>query len=71
MDGSVRSPLGDMQERSLAKTQFASSLPGVPDGKYVIVVYKTEYEHKKSATETVTALLGGDEKWRVVGYFIR
>ena len=29
------------------------------------------YEHKQQATETVTALLEKDGRWRVAGYFIR
>lgn len=71
MIGSVRSPLGAIQERSLEKTQFASTLPGVPDGQYVIAIYHAKYEKKKSAIETVTTAFGSDGKWHVAGYFIK
>jgi len=67
----VRKPLGPLQGRSLVKTQFASTLPGVPDGKYVIAIYKATYSNKASAIETVTTALGNDGGWYVAGYFIK
>jgi hypothetical protein len=47
------------------------SLPGAPDGEYVVIQFKTAFENKKFAIETVTPMLDGDGKWRVSGYFIR
>jgi hypothetical protein len=51
--------------------RFVTSLPGAPDGRYVVIQYKTSFENKSSATETVTPMLDRDQKWRVSGYFIK
>jgi Protein of unknown function (DUF4019) len=67
----VRTPLGKVISRTSASTTYATSLPGVPDGKYVVIKYDTSFENKKSAVETVTPMLDKDGKWRVAGYFIK
>jgi hypothetical protein len=67
----VRTPLGKVISRTSASTTYTTSLPGVPDGKYVVIKYDTSFENKKSAVETVTPMLDKDGKWRVAGYFIK
>jgi hypothetical protein len=67
----VRKPLGKLISRSVKSKQYATSLPGAPDGEYVVVQYSTSFENKKSAVETVTPVLDKDGKWRVSGYYIR
>jgi hypothetical protein len=64
-------PLGKVISRTSATTTYTTSLPGVPDGKYVVIKYDTSFENKKSAVETVTPMLDKDGKWRVAGYFIK
>ena len=58
-------------ERKLKSREYATSLPGAPDGQYVIIQYDTSFEHKQAAVEIITPMLGGDGQWRVSGYFIR
>ena len=67
----ARKPLGKLISRTSASTTYTKSLPGVPDGQYVVIQYNTSFEHKKSAVETVTPMLDKDGKWRVAGYFIK
>jgi hypothetical protein len=67
----VRGPLGKLVKRELRLKQTESSLPGVPDGHYVIFQYVTTFENKQNATETVTPHLDKDNHWRVSGYVIR
>ena len=67
----VRKPLGKLVSRNMLKSQKANSLPGAPDGKYVVMSFETAFEHKKSAVETVTFMLDKDAKWRAAGYFIK
>jgi hypothetical protein len=55
----------------LKSATYTKSLPGAPDGEYVVIQYDTGFEHKQSAVETVTPMLDKDGKWRVSGYFIR
>jgi hypothetical protein len=67
----VRKPLGKLILRSITSKQFATSLPGAPDGEYVVIQYATSFENKKSAVETVTPMLDKDGKWRISGYYIK
>ncbi len=67
----VRAPLGKVLSRKVASRTFAESLPGAPDGKYVVLQYATSFENKRTATETVTEALDGDRGWRTSGYFIK
>jgi hypothetical protein len=53
------------------KTQSAASLPGAPDGQYVVVQFDTVFADKPSAVETVTFMLENDGQWRAAGYFIK
>ncbi len=66
----ARQPFGRFASRKVRQTQYASSLPGAPDGRYVVIQYDAVYEHKQSAIETVTPMWDGGE-WRVSGYYIR
>jgi hypothetical protein len=66
-----RKPLGKLFSRKLISKQYATTLPGAPDGEYVVIQYETSFEHKKSAIETITPMLDKDGKGRVSGYFIK
>jgi len=67
----ARKPLGKVIKRSMKSKQYATSLPGAPDGEYVVIQYETSFEKKKSSIETVTPMLEKDGKWRVSGYYIK
>jgi len=67
----ARKPLGKVIRRNLKSEQYTTSLPGAPDGKYVVIQYETSFQNKMSAIETVTPSLERDGIWRVSGYYIR
>lgn len=67
----VRSPLGKLISREVKSTMYKTSLPGAPDGEYVIIQFFTSFSNKKSAIETVTPMLEKDGSWRVTGYYIK
>lgn len=67
----ARSQLGKRLSRNLQSKQYRTSLPGAPDGEYVVLQFQTKFEKKKSATETITPMLDQDGKWRVSGYYIK
>lgn len=69
LDG-VRTPLGKVVSRTVAVDRYLTSLPGAPDGEYVVFQFKTEFENKKESVETVTPLNENGE-WKVSGYFIK
>jgi hypothetical protein len=66
-----RDPLGKMLSRKLKGATYTKTLPGAPDGEYVVVQYESSFEHKQSAVETITPMLDKDGMWRVSGYFIK
>ena len=67
----ARQPLGSLISRKVKSAKYTRSLPGVPDGEYVVIQYEAHFEHKESAIETITPLLEKDGSWKVSGYFIR
>ena len=67
----VRVPLGKVVVRKLKSKQYTKTLPGAPDGEYVVIQYETTFEQKQSAIETITPMLDKDGKWRVSGYHIK
>ena len=50
----VRKPLGKVIRRNVKSKKYMTSLPGAPDGVYVVIQCETSFENKKAATETVT-----------------
>lgn len=67
----VRMPLGKTISRKLKSQRYTTSLPGAPDGEYVVIQYKTSFESKESGVETIRPMLDKDGKWRISGYYIK
>ncbi|HXJ78262.1 MAG TPA: DUF4019 domain-containing protein [Candidatus Methylomirabilis sp.] len=67
----VRAPLGAVQSRGTRTTKEATTLPGAPDGHYVVMEFATSFANKASAIETVTFTREPDGRWRAAGYYIR
>ena len=67
----VRKPLGNLVSRNLQSAQYATQLPGAPDGKYVVMQFEASFANKKSAIETVTFMLEKDGQWKSSGYYIK
>ena len=66
-----RAPMGKSLSRKVKTARLASTLPGAPDGHYVLIQYDSSFEHKKDAVETATMMLETNGQWFVSGYFIR
>ena len=67
----VRAPLGGLKSRKVKSSTFTRTMPGAPDGEYVVIQYETEFEKKASAVETVTPERDKNGTWRVSGYYIK
>jgi hypothetical protein len=69
----ARRPFGKLLSREVVSAKYATSLPGAPDGEYVVIQFRAAFEHKKEAIETVTPMRDSADKrqWRVSGYYIR
>jgi hypothetical protein len=66
----VRKPLGAVVSRQVKSKTYTTSLPGAPDGEYVVIKYDTSFENKRASVETVTPMRDSDGTWRVSGYYI-
>ncbi|MEC8232394.1 MAG: DUF4019 domain-containing protein [Pseudomonadota bacterium] len=67
----VRKPLGEATSRELATAQAPTTLPGLPDGEYLILTFSTQFDASSSlATETLS-MVNIDGQYRTIGYFIR
>jgi hypothetical protein len=71
MAAAVRQPLGAVVSREFKLARYLISVPGAPDGEYVVIQYDTVFEHKQAAIETITPMLDPDGQWRVSGYYIK
>jgi hypothetical protein len=71
MVGAIRGTMGRNVSREVESARFASSMPGAPDGEYVVIRFRSSFERKKTAVETVTPMKETNGQWRVSGYFIR
>ena len=67
----VRKPLGKVISRTLKSKQYRTTLPGAPDGEYLIIQFETSFDNKKTGIETITPMLDKDGVWRVSGYYIK
>jgi hypothetical protein len=66
-----RKPLGKTLSRKITSAKYTTTLPGAPDGEYVVIQYQTSFKNKLSAVETVTPMLDKNGDWRVSGYYIK
>jgi hypothetical protein len=69
--GQARQPFGAVKSRKVVSSEVKHSLPGAPDGEYVVIQYDTQFEHKMHAVETVVPMRDQDGNWKVSGYFVK
>ena len=67
----VRTPMGPLLSRQLKQVQHTQSMPGAPDGDYVVMQFDTHFEHKQAAVETVTFMQEKKGEWKAAGYYIK
>lgn len=67
----ARQPFGAVRSRKLLSSELRHSLPGAPDGDYVVIQYDTAFEHKAHAVETVVPMRDQDGNWKISGYFVK
>jgi hypothetical protein len=67
----VRKPLGKTLSRELKSKQYRTTVPGAPDGEYVVIRFDASFANKKSAVETITPMRDPDGQWRVSGYYMK
>jgi hypothetical protein len=66
----IRKPFGKNLDRTIRSIGYYTSLPGVPDGQYVSIKFKSTFENQGLAIETITPMLEKDGKWRISAYYM-
>lgn len=66
----VRGALGSVIQRKLHSLQVSTSMPGLPDGEYALLVISSRFENKAESFETVP-MSKSTGQWKPMGYFIR
>jgi hypothetical protein len=69
--GKQQSQDGKPLERTIGPTRFQSKIPGMPDGEYAQVLFRTRFAGKPNGSEQLTLEREADGRWRVIGYFPR
>ena len=67
----IRSFLGPIIERIHQDISYTDSAIDVPSGEYVVMTFISKFEFRERVTETITLMLGDNDQWQVVGYFLR
>jgi hypothetical protein len=66
----AREPFGRLISRKVLSATTTRTLPGAPDGDYVVLRFQTSFQAKSQAIETLTVVLE-DGQWKAVGYYIK
>lgn len=67
----IRSFLGPIVERIQHDITYTDSAGDVPPGEYVVMTFISKFEFREGVIETITLILGDNDQWQVVGYFLR
>ena len=66
----TRAGTGALQSRELIDAGYTTTVPGAPEGQYVVLHYHASFANRQDAVETLT-LAFAKGYWRVVGYYIK
>jgi hypothetical protein len=66
----ARTGTGALQGRELIDASYATTVPGAPEGQYVVLHYHANFASRQDTVETLT-LAFANGYWRVDGYYIK
>jgi hypothetical protein len=66
----ARSGTGALVSRQLIDASYTTTVPGAPEGQYVVLHYGASFANRQQAVETLTLSLAKGY-WRVNGYYIK
>lgn len=69
--GTIRKPLGAMENRYIATAGYSKGPSGFPDGEYIVVQFYATFKNQALALETITLSKEKDNEWRVADYAIK
>lgn len=65
----ARAPYDPISDRELVQSQFMTSIPNMPEGEYVRLIFATDTASGK--VNEIVALIYEGGAWSVMGYFLR
>jgi Protein of unknown function (DUF4019) len=65
-----RSEFGAFKSRTMTGTAYRASIPGAPEGEFVMVRFTSDFEKNPAGEEVVTMMLQAGA-WRPLGYLLR
>jgi hypothetical protein len=66
----ARTGVGALLSRELIDAGYTTTVPGAPEGQYVVLDYGASFANRQQAVETLT-LAFAKGYWRVSGYYIK
>jgi Protein of unknown function (DUF4019) len=66
----ARAGTGALLSRELIDAGYTTTVPGAPDGQYVVLHYSASFANRQETVETLT-LAFAKGYWRVSGYYIK
>ena len=66
----ARAGTGALLSRELIDASYTTTVPGAPEGQYVVLHYGASFANRQEAVETMT-LAFAKGYWRVSGYYIK
>ena len=67
----LRSYLGPIVERIHHDITYTDSADDVPEGEYVVMTFISKFQLSERVLEKLTLMLGDNDQWQVVGYFLK
>jgi hypothetical protein len=67
----VREDMGAVTERRLHDQTLETVMPGVPEGVYLMLEYRSVFERQPQGAELVVLARQEDGSWAVIGYFLQ
>lgn len=67
----LRSKLGANTLRNFFSATPKTELPGAPKGKYVVLMYVSDFAKQKGLRELITPMQEADGSWKVAGYYVQ
>lgn len=67
----VREDMGAVTERRLHDQTLETVMPGVPEGVYLMLEYRSVFERQPQGAELVVLARQEDGSWGVIGYFLQ
>ena len=62
--------MGPVVERVHHDITYTDSASDVPEGEYVVMTFISRFALKERVIEKLTLMLGENNQWEVVGYFL-